>query len=53
MRLEKRRHVLAVKERGSIKPSIRVSIDAYTPAEAKEKAEEYYPNCNILVLDSR
>ncbi len=52
MRLEKRRHVLVVKERGSLKPSELVSIDAFTPSEAKKKAEDLYPNCNILVADS-
>ena len=53
MRLEKRRHLLLVKERGTFEPPQHVLIDAFTPAEAKEKAQHQYPNSNILVLESR
>ena len=53
MKLEKRRHLLIVKERGSFAPAQHKLIDAFTPSEAKDIAKELYPNSNILVLESR
>ena len=53
MRLEKRQHLLLIKERGNFDPPQHVLVDAFTPSAAKEKAQQQYPNSNILVLESR
>ena len=52
MRLERRKYLLLVKERGSRKTAEHVLIDAFTAEEAKKEALVQYPNSNILVLET-